>query len=154
YTLHLSSSDPGADTISKWTINWGDNTPSQVVSGNPASVTHTYTDGTGLRTIIATATDEDSTFAATNTLAVIVDNVPPTLMISGADSANEGALYTLNLSASDPGADTIVNWTINWGDGSPLETVVGNPPNITHTFVDGPTTRTISATATDEDGTF
>ena len=47
YTLNLSSTDPGADTISQWTINWGDGTD-QVVTGNPSSVTHTYADGTGI----------------------------------------------------------------------------------------------------------
>jgi hypothetical protein len=154
YTLHLSSNDPGADTISQWTINWGDNTPSQVVSGNPATVTHTFADGVKLCTIIATATDEDSTFAATNTLAVIVDNALPSLAISGASSIDEGSLYTLHLSSNDPGADTISQWNINWGDGTPIQLVVGNPTTVTHTFADGLETRTISATATDEDGTF
>ena len=42
YTLNLSSNDPGTDTITSWTINWGDGV--QIVSGNPASVTHTYAD--------------------------------------------------------------------------------------------------------------
>jgi hypothetical protein len=154
YTLHLSSTDLGADTITQWTINWGDNTPSQVVTGNPSTVTHTFADGVRLCTIIATATDEDSTFAATNTLAVIVDNALPTLGISGASSVDEGSLYTLHLSSSDPGADTISQWNINWGDGTPIQVVVGNPTIVTHTFADGLETRTISATATDEDGTF
>jgi hypothetical protein len=154
YTLHLSSSDPGADTITQWTINWGDNTPSQLITGNPASVTHTFADGVRLCTIIATATDGDSTFAATNTLAVIVDNVNPALSISGASSVDEGSPYTLHLSSSDSGADTISRWNINWGDGTPIQVVVGNPTSVTHTFADGLETRTISATATDEDGTF
>ena len=66
YTLNLSSSDPGADTITSWTINWGDSI--EIVSGNPASVTHTYADGDANYTISATATDEDGTFAAGNTV--------------------------------------------------------------------------------------
>src|SRR4029079_7808060 len=97
YTLNLSSSDPGADTITSWTINWGDG--SQVVSGNPSSVTHMFADGPNSYTISATATDEDGTFAAGNTIPVIVANVSPTLLISGASSVNEGATYTLNLSS-------------------------------------------------------
>ena len=206
YTLNLSSSDPGTDTITSWTINWGDGT--QVVTGNPSSVTHTYADGPNSYTISATATDEDGTFgwqhglgdgpqrrpdahdqrrgrrqrrrdlhaepvvvrsghrhdhqlddqlgrrhaksspairrasrtrtptATTTTrsaprpptrtarsrpatrLRVTVHNVAPTLTISGAASVNEGALYTLNLSSTDPGTDTITSWTINWGDGT------------------------------------
>ena len=149
YTLNLSSSDPGADAITSWTINWGDSL--QVVSGNPASVTHTYADGTAGYTISATATDEDGTYAA-NTVAVTVNNVAPTLAISGAASVNEGSTYTLNLSSSDPGADTITSWTINWGDGTQI--VSGNPSSVTHVYADGTINRTISASATDEDGTF
>src|SRR5688572_22795035 len=43
YTLNLSSTDPGNDTITSWTINWGDGNI-QTVSGNPSSVAHTYAD--------------------------------------------------------------------------------------------------------------
>src|SRR4029078_4881203 len=150
YTLNLSSSDPGADTITQWPINWGDSV--QVVSGNPSSVTHTYVDGDATYTITATATDEDGTFAAGNTVDVTVHNVAPTLVISGAPDVNEGSTYTLNLSSSDPGPDTITQWTINWGDS--VQVVSGNPSSVTHTYADGNATYTISATATDEDGTF
>ena len=104
YTLSLSSLDPGTDTITQWTINWGDSI--EVVSGNPASVTHTYADGDANYIITATATDEDGTYAAGNTVAVAVHNVAPTLAISGAASVDEGSSYTLNLSSNDPGADT------------------------------------------------
>jgi Ca2+-binding RTX toxin-like protein len=150
YTLNLSSSDPGDDTISGWTINWGDSI--EIVAGNPASVTHTYTDGDASYTISATATDEDGTFAASSDVDVMVANVAPTLAISGAADTDEGNVYTLNLASSDPGADAIVSWTINWGDGS--EVVTGNPASVTHTYADGDATYAISATATDEDGTY
>ena len=153
YTLNLSSTDPGADTVSQWVINWGDGSAAQTVTGNPASVIHIFTDGPNTRTISATVTDEDGTVNATNTVAVTVNNVSPTIAISGAASVNEGAEYTLNLSSTDPGADTVSQWVINWGDGSAAQTVTGNPASVTHTFTDGPATRTISATATDEDGT-
>src|SRR4029077_19044788 len=118
---NLSKSDPGADTISQWTINWGDST--QVVSGNPSSATHTYADGNAAYSISATATDEDGTFSS-NTVSVSVHDVAPTLAISGAASVDEGSSYTLNLSSSDAGADTITQWTIDWGDTT--EVVSGN----------------------------
>ena len=41
-------------------------------------------------TISATATDEDGTFAAGNTVAVTVNNVAPTLTISGAAASTKG----------------------------------------------------------------
>ena len=152
YTLSLSASgDPGPDTIDHWTINWGDG-PAQTVAGNPSSVTHVYADGPNNYTISATATDEDGTYAAGNTVAVGVGNVSPTLAISGAASVNEGATYTLSLSSSDPGTDTISQWTINWGDSTQI--VSGNPSSVTHVYTDGPNNYTIGATATDEDGTY
>ncbi len=151
YTLGLSSLDPGDDTITSWEITWGDGDV-ETILGSPASVTHTYDDGLNNWIVTATATDEDGTFAAGNTVAVTVDNVAPTLAISGAAAVDEGSVYTLNLSSFDPGADTITSWTINWGDGS--QVVSGNPSSVTHTYADGTITYTISATATDEDGTF
>src|SRR5207245_2157549 len=81
YTLNMSSFDPGADTITHWTINWGDGM--ETVNGNPSNVTHTYADGNVNYTISATATDEDGTFAAGNTVAVAVNNVAPTASING-----------------------------------------------------------------------
>lgn len=147
YTLDLSSSDP---TTSQWTINWGDSV--QVVSGNPASVTHVYADGDVDYTISATLTTSVGTVAVGNTVAVMVHNVAPTLAIGGAADVDEGSSYTLNLSSSDPGSDTVTSWTINWGDG--IEIVSGNPASVTHTYADGDASYVISATATDEDGTF
>ncbi|MDR0611317.1 MAG: PKD domain-containing protein, partial [Planctomycetaceae bacterium] len=41
YVLNLASSDPGDDTITSWTISWGDGTET-VVGGNPSSVLHVY----------------------------------------------------------------------------------------------------------------
>ena len=153
YTLTLASSGAGASTISKWTINWGDGTAAQDVTGNPGSVTHTYADGPNAFTISATATNPDGTFSAVNTVAVSVTNVVPTLAISGAATVNQGSLYTLTLTRSDVGADTISKWTINWGDGTAAQDVTGNPSSVTHTYAAGPNNYTISATATDEDGT-
>ena len=153
YTLELDSSDPGADTIDHWTITWGDGSLPETLSGDPASATHTYADGPNNYEISATATDEDGTYNAGNTVAVAVNNVAPTLTLSGAATVDEGSLYTLTLSSSDPGTDTIASWSINWGDG-PAEVLTGNPASATHTYADGPNSYTIAATATDEDGTF
>jgi hypothetical protein len=42
YELFLSSYDPGHDTITSWTIDWGDGTVTEE-EGNPSSVFYTYT---------------------------------------------------------------------------------------------------------------
>src|SRR5207249_7056934 len=48
---------------------------------------------------------------------VTVREVVPMLHVSGTATVAEGAPYHLALSASDPGADTISHWTVDWNDG-------------------------------------
>src|SRR5262245_64103599 len=97
-----------------WVVTWGDGTTSTVM-GNPSSVTHVYADGDADYTISATAADEDGTWNA-NSLAVHVRNVAPTLTIAGPSAVDEGSLFTLALSATDPGTDTISTWVVTCGD--------------------------------------
>lgn len=61
YTLNLSAVDDGNDTITSWTINWGDGNI-ETFAGNPSSVTHTYSNSGFTYNILASATDEDGTF--------------------------------------------------------------------------------------------
>ena len=116
-------------------------------------MTHTYADGDANYTIEATATDEDGTYAAGNTVAVAVDNVAPTLTISGDANVNEGRCYTLNLVVERSGRRTRSPVGRSTG-ATALEVVTGNPSSVTHTYADGDDNYMISATATDEDGTF
>ena len=81
-----------------------------------------------------------------------VTNAAPELITSGAASVTAGQLYALNLSANDPGDDTITSWVINWGDGT-IETIPGNPASTTHIYSQPGFTYNILASATDEDGT-
>src|SRR5262249_43173228 len=119
YTLNLSSSDPGADTISSWTITWGDGSAPQTVTGNPPSVTHVYTDGPNRYTISATATDEDGTYPAGNTVAVTVNNVAPALSnVSIISPISEGSPTMLSGVMSDPGTQDAFTLVVNWGDGT------------------------------------
>ena len=152
YTLNLSSSDPGQDTIIEWTVHWGDGDQT-TVSGNPASLAHVYTDGLNVYTISASAADDDGIWTASNTIKVTVNNIAPAITLSGASDTDEGSVYTLNLISADPGDDTIIEWTVDWGDGT-VEAVLGNPSTADHTYADGPNDYTISASASDEDGAW
>jgi uncharacterized delta-60 repeat protein len=73
--------------------------------------------------------------------------------ISGAVSATEGVPYALALHRSETGS-IVEHWTINWGDNSPAEVVPGNPKSVSHVYANGPAVAQISATATDQTGTF
>ena len=89
----------------------------------------------------------------TTTTTLTVNNLAPTLAATGAATVISGTSYTLSLSATDPGDDSITGWTINWGDGT-IDTVVGNPPSVTHTYTQAGFTRNITVSATDEDDTW
>jgi len=151
YTLTLGSvTDPGADAVSSYIVNWGDGTTSTYTAAG--AKTHTYADGPLAASITVSLVDEDGTYSNVANKAVAVGNVPPVLAISGAGWVATGSTYTLSLAAADPGADTISSWLIGWGDGN-QQTVVGNPSSVTHTYT-ATGSHTIAASATDEDGTY
>jgi len=153
--------DPDTGDTHTATVNWGDGTGDQmatVIGSGPAKAlggTHTYADGNAPFTdYTVTVTVSDGVGSpASDTFVVRVYNVDPTLTLSGNPNVDEGSPYTLNLSSSDPGDDTITSWEINWGDGN-IETVPGNPSSAIHIYEDGDANYTITATATDEDGTY
>jgi uncharacterized delta-60 repeat protein len=93
----------------------------------------------------------DSNLATVTITVNAVTDPTPVLTLSGGASANEESTYTLGLAAVD--ADPIAHWTVTWGDGS-VQTVAGNPASVTHVYAQGPNNYTISATATDTDGTY
>ena len=150
-TFTLSAQEPGTDAVSEWIIDWGDGTSSRVFGPDSLVTQHTYY-ADGQFTLRVGAVDEDGLHISPTTYAVSVAEVPPTLAIAGPGTSTEGALYTLGLSASDPGRGTIASWTVNWGDGT-VQTVPGNPSALIHTY-QKPGTWIISATATDQMATY
>jgi hypothetical protein len=152
YTLDLSSRVPTGSTVSSVTVTWGDGQV-QTVTGNPSSVTHVYSEGPNSYTILAEATDQSGSFMAGNMVGVQVMDAGPSLTLAGPTSANPLSPYTLNLSSSDPGTDSITGWTVNWGDGT-TDSVVGDPTTATHSYALEHRSYTISAQATSADGTF
>jgi uncharacterized delta-60 repeat protein len=162
YSLNLSANATGGSVVDHWTINWGDGTESspdiQTVTGNPPSVTHSFTDGLGTDTISASATDQSSTYDA-NTQSVQVNPIPPAISISnhnlGTPEASPATFWlSSTVPANDP--DTIASWTIDWGDStsnSPdFQTITGNPSTVSHTFMEAGNFD-VTATATDAYGT-
>ena len=91
-------------------VDWGDSTAvstfNQATQGSLGTVAHTYADD-GLYTVTVYVTDKD-TATGHATFSVTVNNVAPTIAISGAASVNEGSAYSLTLGAvTDPGTDTV-----------------------------------------------
>jgi hypothetical protein len=87
-----------------------------------------------------------------------ITNAPPVIAVSGASEANEGSVYTFTLGpVIDPGADTVSQWVVHWGDGS--TSTCGNSGDKTHVYADDNPTGTpsdlytITVGLVDEDGT-
>ena len=81
-------------------------------------------------------------------------NTAPTATISGNPTSDSGVAFILNLSSSDPGNDNISAWHINWGDGTLQDIFGGTLTSAAHSYATPGGTRTITASVTDEDGTF
>ena len=154
YSLTLGAvTDPGTDTVSSYIVHWGDGL-SNTYSSNGVK-THTYADGHNLYAITVDLIDGDGTFLDQgNAFSVTVDNVEPTIVISGASPVNEGSLYSLTLGAvTDPGTDIVSSYIVHWGDGT--TTSYGTIGVKTHAYGDGaPTSYAITVDLVDEDGTF
>ncbi|MBL8396670.1 MAG: hypothetical protein JNL84_00795, partial [Candidatus Accumulibacter sp.] len=124
YSVNLTRFDPGSDTATQYTVHWGDGTADTVLTAaqlaaQAGNVTHTYGDGNASRTITVDVVDEDGTWLVAGSHNVFVGNVAPTASLTGADTINEGSVYTLNVGPiSDPGSDTRTAYAINWGDGN------------------------------------
>jgi len=153
YTLTLGAvTDPGTDTITSHVVHWGDGNTDTYSSNGVKS--HTYADGPATRAITVDLVDEDGTHLNRgNALSVPVDNVAPSITISGAANVNEASPYSLTLGAvTDPGTDTLSSYVVHWGDGN-TDTYSSNGVK-THAYADGPATRAITVDLVDEDGTF
>jgi hypothetical protein len=153
YTLTLGAvTDPGADTVSSYVVHWGDGN-TDTYSSNGAK-THTYADGPNDYTVTVDLVDEDGTFLnRANAFSVHVNNVAPSIAISGNASVDEGSSYSLTLGAvTDPGADTVSSYVVHWGDGN-TDTYASNGAK-THSYADGPNDYTVTVDLVDEDGTF
>jgi hypothetical protein len=152
YTLTLGPvTDPGTDTVTQYIVDWGDGTTDTYTTGG--AKTHVYADGSETWDISVDLIDEDGTHIGRgNPFSVTVNDVAPTIAISGAAGLNEGATYTLTLgTVADPGSDTVTHYIVNWGDGtSDTYTTSGAK---THVYADGPATRAITVDLIDEDGT-
>ncbi len=81
-----------------------------------------------------TLTVADSLGATSSeTLAINVVNVPPTLQLSGSANVREFQNYALTLTTVDAGSDSFSHWTIQWGDGT-TETLTAAVTTANHVY--------------------
>jgi hypothetical protein len=66
-------------------------------------------------------------------VTVTVDDVPPTIDVTGPTTATATEALTISFQASDPGNEPIDGWHIAWGDGTTDE-LSGDATQATHTY--------------------
>jgi hypothetical protein len=149
YTLNFSATDAGNDSISSWSINWGDGSAATVLSGGATSATHVFADNHAY-TVTVSATDKDGGVGSA-TKSVSVANVAPVAFIFGAPvSSPEGTAVNLTSSILDPGtADTFTYaWSVT-KNGAAYKS--GTASTFTFTPIDNGT-YVVSLLVTDKDG--
>jgi hypothetical protein len=151
YTLTLGAiTDPGQDTVTSYVVHWGDGGADTFSTAG--AHTHTYVDESANLTITVDLVDEDGTHTGAGSQNLTVNDVPPTIALSGAASVNEGSPYTVTLGTiTDPGQDTVTSYIVHWGDGS--SDTFTNAGAKTHTYTGGTANPTITVDLIDEDGT-
>ncbi len=155
YTLNLSSSDPGNDTVTGWLIDWGDESDpdndssvGQTIVGDRSSVEHTYLDN-GNYEILVTVYDEDGD-GNTTSHGVQVDNVAP--KIDSIQVTDWSTDISVEISFADPGVLDTHSLVIDWGDGSTsVYSPAESPTTAGHVYETGGV-YSVQATVTDKDG--
>jgi len=142
FSLTLSTSDPGHDTISGLTIAWGDGTSDSPTSFSGA-FSHAYA-AAGEYTVTATYTDEDGSYSASWDVGVGALDEPqtaPAVSIPSADwYGTDGSTITLTATAEDAfgsiithGVSGTYEWELN-GDNA-FDDAVGETVTVTVPFV-------------------
>jgi PKD repeat protein len=161
--------DPSVLDTHTATVDWGDGSavesPAIFAASGAGALggTHTYQDN-GVYIVTVTVTDDDGG-SDTATFQVVVNNVPPVLVVADDQIVDEGTLLDLSAIGGAPplglfvddGALDTHTATVDWGDGSGVQsaTIFAAPGagaiGGTHTYADDGV-YTVTVTVTDDDG--
>ena len=118
-----------------------------------------FPDGPATANVKMQVFDEDGAGGTDSEAVRVVEvaNVTPKLTAPAGQSAAEGATASIDLgSFTDPGPDAPWAVDVDWGDGSAHTTFdasdAGSLGSKTHSYADGPDTRTVTVTVTDKNG--
>jgi len=161
------SSDPGNDTLTfAWDLD-GDGTfgetGANAARGNETGSTPFF-NAAGISsattaTVTLRVTDSEGASNTDTALVQVISNVAPTANAGGPYTVTENGTVGLNGTANDPGDSLTLAWDLD-GDGTFGETgsnaargnETGNTPTFNAAGLNGPTTRTVTLRATDDEG--
>ena len=114
--------DPGNESYWWVTIDYGDGSYPQMVytASRSFTLSRAYPDN---GTYTATIRVQDDAGVGTTTAQVVVNNVAPTVTATVGGPVNEGSWIYFNGSVTDPGSRDTVVIRVDYGDGSPVETI-------------------------------
>ncbi len=154
--------------VNQWQIQWGDG-HIDTVTGNPSLDTitgagslsrtfaHTYANNLlGNAPYTITVSADTTSGPVIQTTQAVVNDVAPTVSLSTPTPSvvlGQPNAFTLDLAVTDPGADIVSGFSVNWGDGQ-TQTVLGDPSSLTHTYnTDSPDSIQVTS-LTNNDGSF
>lgn len=155
FSVTAATQDP-AGTLDPLILNWNVTLDGQFFATQNGGDTYALNDAIpGLYLLTLSVDDGDGgTASATHSLSVVSVNQPPELSVAGPSQVVRGHARTFTFSATDADPadhDGPFEYTIDWGDGSPIEILTAGPELlIDHTFASSNAQGvTISATVSD-----
>ncbi|MFI5378010.1 MAG: peptidylprolyl isomerase [Tepidisphaerales bacterium] len=132
--VHLAGTLAGVAANTPITVRYQDGTTGQSTldANSGYALDHTFA-GSGVYAVSITPA---GTNISAPTIPVVIDNVPPTVQISGPTSGSVGTGVTLNLVTTDSAADMAAGftYTVDWGDGTPAQTIPPGSTSISYTY--------------------
>ena len=153
-TIAFSSTDPDG-SVTGISVNWGDGSAVDNLSGTATSDTHSFASTGSFAsrtfTITVTATDNSGSTGAAS-ITETVNDKPPAASVTGVspNPANTGQSVTVTFSASDVDG-TLTAVTVNWGDGTAVHNLPGTATSDNHAYTTAGNF-TITVTVTDNSG--
>ncbi len=143
----ITEIDP--DEVTQWVVHWGDGSTETFDEGGMKS--HVYQDDLGQIEIKVDIVARNQTFPVAGRHLLTINNVSPTIPITGPQAVDEGSVFQINLGGvNDPGQDTVTQWIVDWGDGNRETFTSGGPRS--HVYQDSAANRVITVDLRDEDG--
>ena len=158
-TVNVSFTVSSSTKVTAITVDWGDGTPRDSLGATATSDTHVYASTGNSKSQVFAITVSATNSAGTGSASTqqTVNDRGPTVTITGVtpNPASTGSIITATFTSTDVDG-TVSGITVNWGDGTAIDNLLGTATSDTHTYGSTGTSTTksftIAITATDNSG--